>query len=150
MSVLELVETHPAHLTPLMAGAHDSLSKSPAIVFDHHDDLVDQVIAKVGKKIILGLPLAIGKPISFVNAIYQRAKKDPSISLTIETGITLEKPTGKSFLEKQFLGPFVEREFADVPISSTCKISEVAICLIMSLSVSFSLKQEAAYILNSS
>ncbi|WP_281222717.1 acetyl-CoA hydrolase/transferase C-terminal domain-containing protein [Photobacterium sanguinicancri] len=115
MSVLELVETHPAHLTPLMAGAHDSLSKSPAIVFDHHDDLVDQVIAKVGKKIILGLPLAIGKPISFVNAIYQRAKKDPSISLTIETGITLEKPTGKSFLEKQFLGPFVEREFADVP-----------------------------------
>ncbi|MGF1692989.1 acetyl-CoA hydrolase/transferase C-terminal domain-containing protein [Photobacterium kagoshimensis] len=115
MSVLELVETHPTHLTPLMAGNSLSHTKPPAIVFEHQDDLVDQVIATVGKKIVLGLPLAIGKPIAFVNAIYQRAKKDPSISLTIETGITLEKPSGKSALEQNFLQPFVEREFAGVP-----------------------------------
>ncbi|OAN17638.1 acetyl-CoA hydrolase [Photobacterium jeanii] len=112
MSVLELVDTHPIQLSPMMKAQAD---KQPAVVVSTAEDLVDQVIAQVGKKIILGIPLAIGKPLAFVNAIYQRAKKDPSISLTIETGISLEKPTGKSQLEKNFLEPFVDREFANVP-----------------------------------
>ncbi|GAB3514962.1 acetyl-CoA hydrolase/transferase C-terminal domain-containing protein [Photobacterium alginatilyticum] len=111
MSVLELVDTH---VTPLATNAA-SQAKPAAPEFADAEKLVDHIIEVVGKEIVLGAPLAIGKPVSFVNALYQRAKADPSITLRIETGITLEKPVGKSKLEKNFLEPFVEREFADVP-----------------------------------
>ena len=76
---------------------------------------VDAVIKKVGKDIKLGIPLAAGKPNQFVNALYQRAKQDPSIQLTILTALTLEKPKGKSLLEKRFMEPFAERVFEDYP-----------------------------------
>ena len=56
------------------------------------DTVVDKVIQKVGKKIILGTPLGAGKANGFINAIYKRVKKDPSLKLTILTALTLEKP----------------------------------------------------------
>ena len=86
-----------------------------AIEYADVEALVDRVLEVVGKDIVLGLPLAIGKPITFTNAIYRRAKADASINLRIETGISLELPRGKTSLEKKFLQPFVEREFAGVP-----------------------------------
>ncbi len=76
---------------------------------------VDAILAKVGKNVVLGLPLGLGKPVLLANAIYQRAKQTPDITLRIVTALSLEKPTGKSKLESNFLGPFVEREFAGVP-----------------------------------
>jgi len=81
----------------------------------HESVLVDQVIAKVGKKIVLGAPLAAGKPNHILNAFYQKALKDPSIDLTICTALTLERPKGGSDLEQRFLGPFQERVFGDYP-----------------------------------
>lgn len=111
MSVLELVDTNVT--TPANAASVQARPAAPE--FSDVEELVDRIIEVVGKEIVLGAPLAIGKPISFINALYQRAKSDPSISLRIETGITLEKPVGKSQLEKNFLEPFVEREFAGVP-----------------------------------
>ena len=72
---------------------------------------VDDVITKVGKTIILGMPLGLGKPNQFANALYRRAKEDPSIDLTYCTALSLEKPKGASDLEQKFLGPFVERLF---------------------------------------
>ncbi|MCD6584916.1 MAG: hypothetical protein J7K96_04065 [Desulfobacteraceae bacterium] len=72
---------------------------------------VDDVISKVGKEIVFGLPLGLGKANEFANALYQRAKKDPSIQLVICTALSLEKPSGSSDLEQKFLGPFVERLF---------------------------------------
>ncbi|MDX1301593.1 acetyl-CoA hydrolase/transferase C-terminal domain-containing protein [Photobacterium sp.] len=118
MSVLELVGTSTQSLSMQSTIPTDEAIgdvKPPAELLAHPDELVDSIIAHVGKNIVLGLPLAIGKPIAFVNALYQRAKSDPSISLNIETGISLEKPVGKNSLEKQFLKPFVDREFANVP-----------------------------------
>ncbi|MCW8327676.1 acetyl-CoA hydrolase [Photobacterium sp. SDRW27] len=112
MSVLELVDTSIT-TSPINAAA--SQAKPAATTFSEADKLVDRIIEVVGKEIVLGAPLAIGKSITFINALYQRAKADPSITLRIETGITLEKPVGKSQLEKNFLKPFVEREFAGVP-----------------------------------
>ncbi|PSW08672.1 acetyl-CoA hydrolase [Photobacterium rosenbergii] len=112
MSVLEIVDS--SYPNPSLE-ASDTTTKAPAKVIAKADDLVDQIIATVGKNIVLGAPLAIGKPVSFVNALYQRAKKDPSINLRIETGITLEKPVGKSKIERCFLEPFVAREFDGVP-----------------------------------
>ncbi len=75
----------------------------------------DDIIAKVGEKIVLGTPLGIGKPNHLLNALYQRAKENPAISLKIITALTLEKPKGKSLLERNFLEPFVERVFKDYP-----------------------------------
>lgn len=76
---------------------------------------VDQVIQRVGKKITLGLPLGLGKPIHFANALYQRAKADPSIELHIVTALSLLAPAPSEGLEKRFMDPFVERLYGDIP-----------------------------------
>jgi hypothetical protein len=49
------------------------------------------VIQKTGEKIILGIPLGLGKPNQFVKAIYQRIKTDTNLHLTILSALTLEK-----------------------------------------------------------
>ncbi len=84
--------------------------KSP-VYYQDVEKCVDDVISKVGKKIVFGMPLGLGKPNQFANALYSRAKKDPSIQLTFCTALSLEKPKGASDLEQKFLGPFVERKF---------------------------------------
>jgi len=76
---------------------------------------VDAVIERVGREIRLGLPLGLGKPVNFVNALYRRACEDSSIQLSIFTALSLEKPTGSSGLEASFLGPFADRVFEGVP-----------------------------------
>jgi len=79
------------------------------------DHIVDQVIAKVGTRINLATPLAIGKANHVINAFYRRAKEDVSIKLNIMTALTLERPKGRSLLEKRFLNLFVDRIFGDYP-----------------------------------
>ncbi|MBT8220741.1 MAG: hypothetical protein KJP00_13000 [Bacteroidia bacterium] len=86
-----------------------------AIILQEVSDCVDRVIEKVGKEIRLGVPLGAGKPNQFINEIYQRAKDDPSINLTILSALTLERPKGKSLLEKRFFDPFSDRVFGDYP-----------------------------------
>ncbi|MBW7472788.1 acetyl-CoA hydrolase/transferase C-terminal domain-containing protein [Marinobacter sp. F4218] len=76
---------------------------------------VDEVIRRVGKNITLGLPLGLGKPVRFVNAMYQRAVDDPEIQLRIVTALSLLAPRGASSLEKRFLGPFAERLYGQIP-----------------------------------
>lgn len=76
---------------------------------------VDHVIQCVGKNITLGLPLGLGKPIHFTNALYQRAKADPSIELHIVTALSLLAPKASKGLEQRFMGPFIERLYGDIP-----------------------------------
>ncbi|MEE3169744.1 MAG: acetyl-CoA hydrolase/transferase C-terminal domain-containing protein [Pseudomonadota bacterium] len=76
---------------------------------------VDEVIRRVGKNITLGLPLGLGKPVRFVNALYQRAKDDPDIQLHIVTALSLLAPRGSSSLERRFMGPFAERLYGRIP-----------------------------------
>nr|WP_255775361.1 acetyl-CoA hydrolase/transferase C-terminal domain-containing protein [Microbulbifer sediminum] len=64
---------------------------------------------KVGKRIVLGLPLGIGKANHFANALYARAAADPSISLTIFTALTLERPKGKGEIQRRFIQPLLDR-----------------------------------------
>ena len=73
----------------------DSKREQP-VFFDDLANCLDAVIEKVGKRIVMGIPLGAGKPNHFVNAIYLRAKDDSSLDLTIMTALTLEKPKGKS------------------------------------------------------
>ncbi len=83
--------------------------------FDSPEALVDALVGAVGNDIVLGLPVGIGKAIHVADALYARAADDPSLRLTIFTGLTLETPAGNSELEKRFLGPLVDRLYGQWP-----------------------------------
>ena len=51
---------------------------------------VDAVLDRISGPIVLGLPLGIGKPNPFVNALYRRIKANPARRLTIITALSLE------------------------------------------------------------
>lgn len=75
---------------------------------------VDDVISHVGKDIRFCMPLALGKPVVFINELYRRAKEDPEIKLMIITALPLEKPRGHTEIEKRFLKGIRERIFDGV------------------------------------
>ena len=85
-------------------------TKKPA-TYQSAETCVDAVIKRLGKNIVLGMPLGLGKANHVANAFYKRAEEDPCINLTIITALSLEKPTPGSELERRFLGPFIERIF---------------------------------------
>ena len=64
--------------------------------FADPDRLADAIIARVGKSIVLGLPLGLGKANHVANALFARAQADPSLKLVIFAALTLEKPRGSS------------------------------------------------------
>lgn len=72
-------------------------------------------LERVGKRIVLGLPLALGKANHITNAFYARAKCDPSIDLTIFTALTLEVSTAPNALAARLLDPISERLYAGYP-----------------------------------
>jgi acyl-CoA hydrolase len=80
---------------------------------DSAERAVDKVLETVGREIRLGLPLGLGKPNRFVNALYQRACADPAIRLSIFTALSLGRPKAGSDLERRFLEPFADRVFGD-------------------------------------
>lgn len=75
----------------------------------------DAILSKVGKDIVLGLPLGLGKANSIANALYEHAARDPSIQLRIYTALTLGRPLGNSELERRFLDPLFERLAGNYP-----------------------------------
>lgn len=85
------------------------------VLFQDPVALADAIIAAVGKRIVLALPLGLGKANHVVNALFDRALDDRSIELTIFTALTLETPRGASDLERRFLGPLTARLFAGYP-----------------------------------
>ncbi len=79
------------------------------------ESVVDAIIDTVGREIVLGLPLGLGKANTIANALYARATTDRSIRLTIFTALTLEKPWGRSDIEKRFIDPVIERTMGGYP-----------------------------------
>lgn len=84
-------------------------------VLNSLDAAVDAVLARIPGPIVLGLPLGIGKPNAFVNRLYERVAAEPGRRLSIITALSLERPEGKSELERHFLEPLVARVFKDYP-----------------------------------
>ncbi len=78
-------------------------------------DCVDALIARVGKHLVVGTPLGLGKANFLLNELFRRACADGSIELTIFTALTLEVPKAGRDLEGRFLGPLNERLFAGYP-----------------------------------
>ena len=78
-------------------------------------ECVDAALRRIGPRIVLATPLAIGKPNAVLNEFYRRVARDPSLHLTIVTALSLNRPVGRTDLEQRFLGPMVERVFGDYP-----------------------------------
>lgn len=91
------------------------MKEGAGLVYDDVRKCVDDVIQYIGKDICFGMPLALGKPVRFINELYMRAKEDPSIKLKIVTALPLEKPSGKSELEKRVMNAVIPRLFEGVP-----------------------------------
>lgn len=82
-----------------------------AEIFDDADAVADRIVTALAGKVVLGLPLGLGKATRIANALYRRAQRDPAVTLDIYTALTLEPPEPKADLEKRFLGPIVQRLF---------------------------------------
>ena len=77
------------------------------------DQAVAHVIAQLPTHIHMGVPLGLGKPNRFVNALYERIKQMPERQLTIYTALSLGRPAAADGLQGRFLQPFLERVFDD-------------------------------------
>jgi acyl-CoA hydrolase len=83
--------------------------------FSDCETCVDAIVARLGKCIVVGTPLGIGKPNALLNALYRRAQADPSIQLDIVSALSLNPPLGKSELEERYLKPVRQRVWPDYP-----------------------------------
>jgi acyl-CoA hydrolase len=72
---------------------------------------VDAVLHRVGPRVVLAMPLGIGKPNPLANEFYRRALRDPALDLTIITALSLLKPVARSALEARLLTPLAQRVF---------------------------------------
>lgn len=79
------------------------------------DEAARSVIEATDGRIVLALPLGLGKANHFANALFDKAAADRSVELTIFTALTLEKPSWSSDMERRFVRPLVERLFPDYP-----------------------------------
>ncbi|MGY2262087.1 acetyl-CoA hydrolase/transferase C-terminal domain-containing protein [Pseudomonas sp. SDO55104_S430] len=79
------------------------------------EQAVDEVLARLPAHIHMGLPLGLGKPNPFVNALYRRVAQMPQRQLTIYTALCLGRPALGDGLQKRFIEPFLERVFGDYP-----------------------------------
>jgi acyl-CoA hydrolase len=84
-------------------------------MFDDVGEIVEEALRRVGKRVVLALPLGIGKPNLIANEFFRRARADPGLDLTIFTALSLRKPSGSSALEKAFIGPLADRIFGNYP-----------------------------------
>jgi acyl-CoA hydrolase len=75
------------------------------------EDVVERAIRRVGQRIVVGLPLGLGKPNRLINALYRRAVSDPDIELEIVTALSLDVPEPGHWLEARLMQPIVERLF---------------------------------------
>lgn len=79
------------------------------------EQAVDHVLAELPAHVHMGMPLGLGKPNRFANALYARIKSLPDRQLTVYTALCLGRPDGGDGLQKRFLEPFLERVFDDHP-----------------------------------
>jgi acyl-CoA hydrolase len=90
------------------------MNRRPAYYSDV-ETCVEDTLRRIGKHIVLGAPLGLGKANNLINEFYRRASEDPSIDLQIFTALTLARPRWNGELERRFLQPLTERLFSGYP-----------------------------------
>ena len=90
------------------------MSQSPRLL-DSVGECVEATLSRVGREVVMLLPLALGKPNPLANEFFRRAVREPSLKLKIFTALSLRKPAWTSDLERRFLAPFVARVFGNYP-----------------------------------
>src|SRR6201992_2457274 len=84
-------------------------------LFSDPEALAEDIIRDVGTRLVVGLPLGLGKANHIVNALYARAVADRTIDLTFFSALTLEKPKPANLLERRFFSPVIDRLFGGYP-----------------------------------
>jgi len=84
-------------------------------IFSDPEAIAEDIVRDVGTRLVVGLPLGLGKANHIVNALYARAAADRSIDLTFFSALTLEKPKPGSLLERRFIAPVIDRLFGGYP-----------------------------------
>jgi len=79
--------------------------------FDDAAECVEATLARVGPRIVVAMPLGIGKPNPLANEFYRRARRDPAIKLKICTALSLRAPQWHGELERRYWEPLNERVF---------------------------------------
>src|SRR5260370_132324 len=80
-------------------------------LFSDPEAIAEDIIRDVGTNLVVGLPLGLGKANHVINALYAGAVADRSISLTLFSARTLEKPKPKNLIEQRFRAPVIDRRF---------------------------------------
>jgi acyl-CoA hydrolase len=86
-----------------------------ANIEENIEQAVERALLVTGKEIRLAMPLGIGKPNVFANALYRKVKKNHSLHLDIFTALSLLKPQAAGELERRFLEPLTARLFDNYP-----------------------------------
>jgi acyl-CoA hydrolase len=92
----------------------NSRGRDPAL-FEDPNLLANAIIERVSNRIVLALPLGLGKANHIANALFARAAADPSIWLRIFTALTFELPRAKNDLQWRFTKPLADRLFRGYP-----------------------------------
>jgi acyl-CoA hydrolase len=79
------------------------------------ESVAKRIIERLGGRIVLALPLGLGKANLVANALFERAADDRTIDLEIFTALTLEKPSWSSDMERRFIEPLNERLYSGYP-----------------------------------
>jgi len=74
---------------------------------------VEKIISRLGKDLRVAMPLGLGKPVELIDALYRRACDDPSLSLTILTALSLERPRESDAIRGRLLNPVFDRLYAN-------------------------------------
>lgn len=91
------------------------MARKEPMYYEDVESCVDHIVDYFDKEIKIESPLGLGKPVALINALYQRAKQDQQIKLTIFSALSLEKPIWSNELQKRFIKPFAERVWFGVP-----------------------------------
>ncbi len=75
----------------------------------------EAIVDRVGREMVLAIPVGIGKPNLLVNALFGLASHDSKLKLRILTGLSLVRPRYKSDLERRFVAPLLDRQFGSWP-----------------------------------
>jgi acyl-CoA hydrolase len=75
----------------------------------------EAIVDRVGRDIVLAIPIGVGKPVALVNALYRLVEADRRLRLRIFTGLSLVRPAYRTGLEQRFVAPLLDRLFGSYP-----------------------------------